>query len=370
MDTRSMLLLAGLLAGAAACGDDAVDCHDNAQPARTRGSLEIDPTNDQVVYVGVEHEGFFKTEDGGATWRRIVEGFKSPAKASGGGRCYSEWLRTSIDPLDPSRVCTAMSGGPTRSSNEHNNYIGIYCTKDGGEQWTHRYDERMNLATNSVAVVPGIPGEIYAGVNGNPDDFTGELLNSTGTIYKTLDGGKFWREVPTGYIKSMRIPQIYVDPVMTNRIIAASFVLKTAGMNEFDPTQFGLLRSEDGGTSWSSTLNAADTRPEGSAMMEFAISPRDSDRLTVATGADSPPSVFVSIDRGMTFTAAVLDDGRDLYAQLVTYDRSDPTGMHIVALGIFTDDLYESADGGFSNSAVAKLPSELPDNPVRASRLV
>lgn len=81
-------MAAGVLVLAHPAEAQVVACTPHSYPQRTDQSLAVDPFDDRIVYVGVESEGFFKTTDGGATWRRIVQCIRAFQRVSG-GLCYS-----------------------------------------------------------------------------------------------------------------------------------------------------------------------------------------------------------------------------------------------------------------------------------------
>jgi hypothetical protein len=66
--------------------------------------LAVDPTDDARLYIGVEQAGFFKSTDGGETWRKASTGIKTWDRLDGSGACYEEFYSTIFDPADPDRI--------------------------------------------------------------------------------------------------------------------------------------------------------------------------------------------------------------------------------------------------------------------------
>lgn len=242
-----------VLAGAVPAAAQAVDCTPHSYPQRTDQSLAIDPFNDRIVYVGVEGEGFFRTVDDGATWTRMVDGVRSFDKR-GGGQCYSEFFDTVVDPRSPDHVCFAMAGSPGTLDLMQAANQGVYCSDDGGRRWEQRVGPAMNTAVYAVAIDPSDSQILYAGSNANPASFTGadpdRLFNTIGVIYKSADGGRSWTELPTGLVRGTRVTGLRIDPDNPAVVYASTFGLLSAGGSNYVDTQFGVLKSSDGGATW------------------------------------------------------------------------------------------------------------------------
>jgi len=164
----------------------------------------VDPRDSRVLYVAThrhkEPGGFFKTTDGGITWRESPE-LKEEALHS-----------------------------LTQSAKDHNLLIvgtnhGLYRSLDAGESW-----EQMQTASTpdlinveSLAIDPRNTNVIYAGTWHLP--------------YKTTDGGQTWTNIKNGILDDSDIFAIDIDPREPNHIVASACS--------------GIYETKDAGASWS-----------------------------------------------------------------------------------------------------------------------
>lgn len=358
--TRQVLLIpVFLLASAVAAGAQVMDCTPHSYPQRTDQSLAIDPFDDKIVYVGVEGEGFFKTVNDGAAWTRIVDGVKAFAK-SGGGLCYSEFFDTVVDSRNPEHVCFAMAGSPGTLDVIQATNQGVYCSSDGGAHWEQRVGQSMNTAIYAVAIDPTDSQIIYAGSNANPASYQGAnpdvLFNSVGVVHKSADGGLTWTELPTGLIRGTRVTDIRVDPGNPSIIYASTFgLLSGGGSNYLDP-QFGVLKSVDGGGTWTSMKSGLGPDLRRQAIFRLDLSPRDPARLMV-TVADT--SYFLSSDGGATFARPTASSSQ---SGIMRFDPTDATGMRVVGLSQSGTQIVESRDGGNTWRQAGVLPADTLNN--------
>src|SRR5205807_5677659 len=83
-------------------------------------SITVDPTNPQVLYLGLHHE-LYKSTDGAAHWTSILQG--TPPQASYPDQSLNPtWIA-----LDPSHSQVIYLGTA---------FNGIYKSTDGGATWT------------------------------------------------------------------------------------------------------------------------------------------------------------------------------------------------------------------------------------------
>ena len=154
------------------------------------GSVIIDPTNPDIVYVAAlghafgpnEERGVFRTLDGGKTWKKIL--YKSPDVGA---------IDLTIDPAHPKTLYASTfefrrfpwgvrSSGPG---------AGIFKTTDGGDTWTDiTLKPGLPTGTNrgriGLALSPSKPGRVWAII---------EAENEQNGVYRTDDGGATWQVV-------------------------------------------------------------------------------------------------------------------------------------------------------------------------------
>lgn len=332
-----------------------LDCTPHSFPQRTQGSFAVDPTDDRKLYIGVEQEGFFKSIDGGTSWQRASAGIRAWDRLDGTGLCHEEFYATVIDPADPARICTAKAGGPgtlgARTSAVNN---GVYCSSDAAATWKQVVGPTMNTAVYALAADPRDFNVLYAGVNGGPCSNPppicqpGTYFNTTGAIYKTTDGGGTWTELNALYVPDLRVVALHVDQRDPQVILAATFSklpTATAGPGSFGAvTQLGLLRSADGGRTWTSSLAGMSADPREQALLAMAAAPRNAANVYVTASSNTS---YWSADGGRTFNKAVR-------MATFAFDPHDPAGLRM--LGSTGEEIRESADGGRTWTARSKTP--------------
>lgn len=353
--------LASVLVAACAAAAEAqpVSCEPHSYPQRTDQSLAVDPFDDRIVYVGVEGEGYFKTTNDGAAWARIVDGVRAFEKI-GGGFCYSEFFDTVIDRRNPQHVCMSLAGTPGDLSIIQARNQGIYCSDDGGTHWEQRIGPTMNTAVYALAFDPDDAQTIYAGSNSNPGSYPGadpsRLFNTVGVVSKSTDGGRTWTELPTGFVPGTRVTGLRVDPTNRSTIYASTFGLSSGGGNNYLDTQYGVLKSVDGGATWTSMKNGLGSQLKDQAIFRIDLSERNPSRLIISV---SDTSYFLSGDGASTFVRPAAATSQ---AGIMRFDPNDATGLRVVGLSQSGTHLVESLDGGHTWRQVGALPADTLNN--------
>src|SRR3954469_23250326 len=75
-------------------------------------SLAVDPVDENIVYVGTETNGIFKTTDRGLTWVRLRNGLKCTTTHT----FYPEVYDIAVDPANHNTVYAATVAGPGPAS--------------------------------------------------------------------------------------------------------------------------------------------------------------------------------------------------------------------------------------------------------------
>ena len=149
----------------------------------------VDPRNSRVLYVAAHRHnlpgGFFKSTDGGATWRESPQ-MKNEALHS---LAQSE-----------SEPNTLIAGS----------FTGVFRSDDAGDTWKQLPTQSQPglIHVESLAIDPRTTDTIYAGTFYLP--------------YKSVDGGKSWKSIKNGIIDDSDIFAIDIDPRDPNHIIASA----------------------------------------------------------------------------------------------------------------------------------------------------
>ena len=209
-------------------------------------SVAIDPRDAKTIYVGTWHLPW-KTTDGGANWENIHKGVLDD----------SDVFSIIIDPHKPETVFASACSG-------------IYKSLNGGAEFSK---------------VQGIPATSRRTrvLQQDPKQSDAVFAGTTEGLYRTFDSGKSWtRNSNPDWI----INDIYIDPQNTKHVLLAT-------------DRNGVLRSEDGGASFTSSNGGFSAR-QISAVAQDSHNPAN---LSVGVMNDREAGgVFSSTDGGMTWT--------------------------------------------------------------------
>ncbi len=175
------------------------------------GRIVVDPTNSAVVYVACQgplwasggDRGLYKTEDGGATWARVLD--------------IDGWTGVSEVELDPRdsrvlyavsyqrgrRVWTMVDGGPGS---------GIHKSTDGGKTWTRLTAglPEGDIGRIGICLSPQDPNTLYATV---------EATRGNGGFFRSTDAGSHWeKRGPFVSGSAQYYQEIFPDPKVEGRV--------------------------------------------------------------------------------------------------------------------------------------------------------
>jgi hypothetical protein len=211
----------------------------------------------------------------------------SPFTFAANGRVNS----IAVDPTNSSVLYLGSAGG------------GVWKTVDGGAHWMPMTDQEISLgigSSHAIAIDPNHPNTIYAGTSSwsllNP----GDRAQSRG-ILKSTDGGASWIVLgsgfPTGndgnaesFFRDRNISTILVDP-------ADSQMLYLAAGRAGDAIAGGVFRSEDGGLNW-----AQGTGTEGLRVESLVLDTSSPPGARVLYAGAETRGVLKSTDGGKSWT--------------------------------------------------------------------
>jgi photosystem II stability/assembly factor-like uncharacterized protein len=296
----------------------------NVGPVNMSGrvsDVEGVPGNPRIVYVGAASGGVWKTEDGGLTFKAVLD--EQPVASIGD---------IALAPSNPAVVYVGTGESNARNSVSSGN--GVYKSTDGGKTWTH-----VGLAdtrhVSRVLVHPENPDVAYVGA-------LGHLFgpNAERGVFRTIDGGKSWEKVL--YLDDRHgVADLDLDPQNPNVLYAALWHFDRKPWTHVSGSdQGGVWRTVDGGRSWKKLEKGL---PKLLGRIGVKVAPSDP-RVVYVIAESNQGTLFRSDDGGDTFkkvTDKVDIVSRGLYyTDLRVHPRSADVVFAVASL------LQKSIDGG------------------------
>lgn len=305
--TCLVALLAGVFLAVGVPESDAHTPHDVIFDVEMSPSFD----EDRTAYA-IARSYLLKTEDGGASWRRLVRGLDHKSPLSSIGVAASD-----------SRVLYAGTKGD-----------GVYRSEDEGTSWTKVNGNLPGANVLALAVSPHAADTVFVTIVGKGGP----------VVHRTDDGGRSWSQLPDA--GRSRVIAFATDD---DQVI-------------FTGDGGGRVRlSSDGGSTWSVVYGG-----EGSGgIADIAVSPAFSRDRTVYV-ATREAGALVSTDGGGTFAPL---DSRMTGTRLVSVMLSPAFEMDsTVWLSTWGDGVFTSDDAGAtwqprSEGLTTNEQADLLDNP-------
>jgi len=172
------------------------------RPQLVLDQLIVDARDSKIIYTsGHRHKapgGFFKTTDGGLTWKEAKELSKESMHAM---------VQSSLDP-------NVILVGTVN---------GVWMSKNSGDDWAKISSSTMPINIDSLAIDPRTTDTMYAG--------------TWWRAYKTTDAGKNWRLIKDGMIDDSDVFAVTIDKANPDHIVASACS--------------GIYESQNAGEKWS-----------------------------------------------------------------------------------------------------------------------
>lgn len=157
------------------------------------GSIDVADSDPKVIYAGTGSDairsnvsigkGIYKSIDAGKTWNHI--GLK------GVGQIGS----VNVHPTNPEIVFVAAMGNPFKPTADR----GVYRTRDGGHSWQKVLFVSDSTGAVDIELQPGNPNVVYAAMwRAERKPWTIISGGREGGVYKSADGGDTWTKLTRG----------------------------------------------------------------------------------------------------------------------------------------------------------------------------
>lgn len=162
------------------------------QPKRiTR--IAVDPNDSQRLYATIEVGGLLLSEDGGESWRQMIDG-----------------LYAVEDAVDLHSVVVHRDGAVTVATR-----VGVFQSRDQGRKWSRLAIPRLREKGTYARVLGlGADDTLYAG---GGTDFDGEQ----GGFFRSLDGGNSFTTRDLGFIPRSAVFALAVDQADLRRFVCS-----------------------------------------------------------------------------------------------------------------------------------------------------
>jgi len=249
------------------------------------GAVAVSESNPNIVYVGMgEHaprgvmssygDGVYKSFDAGKTWKHM--GLEKTQQIS----------RIAIHPKNPDIVLVAAQGAIHGATPDR----GIYKSIDGGLTWRKVLYINDLTGCSELSMDMNNPMVIYAAMWHNLRLPWKVISGGPGSgLYKSTDGGETWNTIHTGLPKELGKMAIAVSRANSDKVYALI-------ESDSDKELGGLFVSENAGKSW--TKVSGDHRLVQRAWYYIEVFPDTQDEHTVYVM--SAPALR-SIDGGKTW---------------------------------------------------------------------
>lgn len=253
-------------------------------------SLTIDPNDNNIIWAGTYGTGaafgVFKSTDGSSSWIKKTTGI-------GLGDDIALVFRGFTVQPGNSNIVYAQAEVPTTvQGREFNRVKGrVYKTTDGGEHWQLIW--QGNDLARYLIIDPGDVNRLYLSTGifdreADDSDCANGIAGGEGVL-KSVDGGQTWSQINNG-LTDLYVGSLRMHPTNQQVLFAATGNNACSGIYE-DNVVSGLFKTSDGGASWTKVI-------AGEIMTTVNFSPSDPD--TIYAGSSS--AFFRSRDGGANWT--------------------------------------------------------------------
>ncbi len=274
--------------------------NDNDQVFRSLAVSHISP---EVVFLGSEGNGIFKSVDGGTNWTWLRAGLIQSNNS------YPEIYETIIHPTNNNILYVATVPGHQAS--------GVYKTVNGGQTWSRKVSGfPSEYMSRCISLDSENPNTLYVGLCVDPD-----VAGSSGAIYKSTNSAESWGNLSLA------------SPAETNGfrkiIVWDTDNVYLVGTNFTNTSEaIGLKKSTDQGQTWT-TVNTPDIHID-----PFEVAPSNKNIIYII--ARDSMNMHKTTNEGTSWTNISFYGGK-----AIEISPADPN----LVLFSHTNVLYKTSDG-------------------------
>lgn len=239
-------------------------------------TIEVDPQDNNAIYIGTRKNGIYYTHDGGEKWVSMASyssGWVNSIKVDPDNKCviYASHKNTVIKTADCGRTWRTIFIENNEKSyinsiavDSYNNniiYAGtsdgiIHKSTDGGGRWNANFSK--------------VPGNISKFLIDKNNSNIIYIATKTGGLFKTTDGGVYWKNLNEALKKFSGYNDykaLIFNPSKKDSLFLAS--------------KYGILKTDDGGDTWRSIpLLTAHGKAD---IKSIAVDPNDDNNIFYTT---------------------------------------------------------------------------------------
>lgn len=216
---------------------------------------------------------------------------------------------------------------------------GVWKSVNGGNTWSGLSDSWTGLNAECVAVHPTDPNTVYVGTG----DYEGFPIMTFG-IMKSTNGGTTWTNLGQAQFGNSVVSRIIILPSNPNILIA------TTGRGSAGQAGGDIWRSTDAGATWTAT-NAPAANWED---LDISAPDGQGNRTLYAVGTHSATNgghLVKSTDNGATWSAVTPPyTGGTLSSVDIACSKIDPSTLYYLSPA--NNSVYKSTNGGTSWSSI------------------
>lgn len=190
-------------------------------------TILLDPENRNRLYVGISAAGCFRSDDNGRSWQPLNRGVRAdflPDKFPEVGQCVHKMV------LDPKRPGVLYQ----------QNHCGVYRSEHGAASWKDISRGLPSRFGFPIAAHPHEPGTIYV-VPETADEYR-YTPDGAFVVWRSRNGGRSWQKLTRGLPQRHAYVHVFREAMTTDRCDAPAVYVGTSGGEIF--------YSRNGGDSW------------------------------------------------------------------------------------------------------------------------